>query len=59
MAFEKENETWQKIIDYMIATEDELQLVTNINGYNMEALNDVIYCRTGYHDIEQYEEEEG
>ena len=47
---------WDSIINYGIATDDELQLVTSINGYSVESLNDVIYCRTGYHDIEQFEE---
>ena len=47
---------WDLIINYRIATDEELQLVTSINGYNIESLNDVIYCRTGYHDIEQFEE---
>ena len=47
---------WDKIIEYGIATEEELQLVTSINGYNIEALNDIIDVRTGYHSIEQYEE---
>lgn len=47
---------WNSIIEYGIATDDELQLVTSINGYSVESLNDVIYCRTGYHDIEQFEE---
>ena len=45
---------WDQIKDYDIATEDELQLVTTINGYSIESLNDIIYVRTGYHDIEQY-----
>lgn len=53
------NEIWDKILNYNIATEEELQLVTTINGYNIEALNDIIEVRTGYHDIEQYEECEG
>ena len=30
---------WDFIINNEIATEDELQLITNINGYNKEALN--------------------
>ena len=47
---------WEKIVEYGIATEDELQLVTDIVGYNLEALNDIIYARTGYRDLEQYEE---
>ena len=47
--------TWQSIVNYDIATDAELHLITCINGYNMETLNDVIYVRTGYHDIEQFE----
>lgn len=47
-------EIWDAIIMYGIATEEELQLVTCINGYNEEALNDVVYIRTGYRTIEQF-----
>lgn len=45
---------WDNIISYDIATEQELQLITSINGYNETTLNDVIYVRTGYHTLEQY-----
>lgn len=45
---------WDNILLYEIATEEELQLITSINGYNETTLNDVIYARTGYHTIEQY-----
>lgn len=45
---------WDNILLYKIATEEELQLITSINGYNETTLNDVIYARTGYHTIEQY-----
>jgi len=50
-----------------IVTFKELQLVTNINGYTFNTLNDIIYARTGYRSFEQltdeynegdYEEEE-
>ena len=51
-------ETWEYLIERQIATEDELQLITDINGYNIEALNDVIYARTGYHDLEQLKQYE-
>lgn len=44
---------WDAIIEYGIATEEELLLVTAINGYNEDALNDVIFVRTGYRSIEQ------
>jgi hypothetical protein len=46
------------IIEYWIATEEELQLITNINWYNIDTLNDVLYARTWYHDREQYSESE-
>lgn len=48
---------WDKILDLDIATEEELSLVTSINGYNEESLNEVIYARTGYHSIGQLMEE--
>lgn len=48
---------WETLVDMGIATDEELQLVTSINGYNIDTLNDVIYVRTGYHDIEQLETE--
>jgi len=47
---------WDYIVANEIATEEELKLVTCINGYNEETLNDIIYARTGYHDKEQIEE---
>ena len=50
---------WDRIIELDIATEEELSLVTAINGYNEEALNDIIYVRTGYRSIEQLMEEIG
>ena len=49
---------WDAIIEYGIATEEELSLVTAIDGYNGDALNDVIFVRTGYRNIEQLLEEE-
>ena len=51
-------DTWEYLVEREIATEDELQLITDINGYNIEALNSVIYARTGYHDLEQLKEYE-
>lgn len=50
-------EIWDEIIEVGIVTESELQLITSINGYNIDTLNDVIYARTGYRDIEQLKEE--
>ena len=50
-------EIWDIILETEIATKDELILVTNINGYSIETLNDVIYARTGYRNIEQLVDE--
>ena len=44
---------WDNLIAYEIATEEELQLITSINGYNLEALEDVLYVRTGYRSRDQ------
>ena len=41
------------IVENNIATEDEINLVTDINGWGKDQLNDIIYARTGYHDAEQ------
>ena len=48
---------WDNLIIYEIATENELQLITSINGYNLETLEDVLYCRTGYRSRDQYIEQ--
>ena len=34
-------------------TEAELDLVTTINGFSVETLNDCIYARYGFHNYEQ------
>ena len=49
-------DVWDYLVESQIATKEELTLITNINGYNEQSLNDVIYARTGYHDIEQLQE---
>ena len=48
---------WDYLIDNAIATEEELQLVTDVAGYSVRTLEDVIYARTGYNDLEQLMEE--
>lgn len=50
-------EMWDYLIENNIATEAELQLVTDVCGYNNEALCGVLYSRTGYNDFDQMEEE--
>ena len=52
------SELFERIINDGIATESEVNLVTDIVGYSIETLNQIIYVRTGYRNIEQYEESE-
>jgi chemotaxis regulatin CheY-phosphate phosphatase CheZ len=49
---EKIDQMWDWLLDMGIATEEELQLVTDINGYSLETLNDILFARTGYRDQE-------
>lgn len=48
------NEIYNYMIDYGLVSEETLNIITNINGYEEDTLNDVLYCVSGYHDIEQY-----
>lgn len=52
------HEIWTLIVEYGIATEAEIDLVTDICGYNENTLNNIIYARTGYRNIKQYEDYE-
>lgn len=52
------NDLYNNLIDNGYFTEKELQLITDINGYNIETLNNAIYARYGYRDYKQLTEEE-
>ena len=52
------HELWDYIIDCRIETEDEVALVTSINGTNLEAFESILFSRTGYRDLEQIKMEE-
>lgn len=47
---------WDYIIENDIASEETLKIITSINGYNIETLNDVLYATTGYRSLEQIKE---
>ena len=49
---------WVWLVESEIATDEELKLITGINGYSIETLNDVLFYRTGYHSREQMEGKE-
>lgn len=50
------NELWDTIIDDGIATREECILVCNINGSRDTSLESIMYARTGYRDLNQYNE---
>ena len=54
------NEEIEKMESYLIetgiATEDEVILVTNIKGYNVEAMEDILDVRTGYKHFDQLDD---
>jgi hypothetical protein len=54
----REEKIWDTMVDDGIATDEEIGLVTGINGMTEETLNDILYYRTGYRTIEQYLGEE-
>ena len=47
-------EFYNYLIDYELASNETLEIITAINGYNEETLDDVLYAVSGYHDIKQY-----
>lgn len=50
----KMNETLDLSIQYGMATQEDLELMTCIDGYNVDAFNDIIYAITDdYQLIEQ------
>ena len=49
----KPEDAEQFIYDNGLATESEVRLVCQINGWTIETLNKIINCRTEYQDIDQ------
>ena len=52
----KEQELYDYLVDYGVATEKEIGLVCSINGTNLDSLESILYSRTGYRDLEQIKE---
>lgn len=51
------DELWDKLIDDAGVSEDTLKVVTSINGYNIDTLEDILYATTGFRSFEQLDEE--
>ena len=54
----KMNELWDFITEYEIATENEICLITSINGTNLDTFESILYSRTGYRSLEQIKDME-
>jgi len=52
---EQRDQLWDYLIDNEIASLDTLQVVTNINGYTLDTLEDILYATTGYKSLKQIE----
>ena len=50
-------EMWKTLIEILDVSEETLQIITSINGYNEQTLCDVLYVITGYRTFEQFENE--
>ena len=48
-------EAWETLLE-MGVSEQTLQIVTSINGYNMETMNDILYAHTGERSFEEEED---
>jgi len=49
---------WDLIVNYELATVQSLQLVTRLNGYTLETMEDTLYALTGYHSYDQFMDNE-
>lgn len=51
---DKVDKYYNLLIDSGIVSKEALDLITTINGYSIDTLNDVLYALTGERDIEEY-----
>ncbi len=54
----KTEDLYDYLLETEIATQDEISLVTSINGTNLDSLESILYVRTGYRSLEQIQEME-
>lgn len=51
------DQIYELLIELELFTEEELKLLTYINGFNIQTLEDALYARYGYRDVDQLLEE--
>lgn len=49
-------EAWDTLIINGFATDEELSLISTINGYGLSTLEDVLYARAGFNSFDQLDE---
>ena len=49
---------YEYLIDNELFTQGELDLASNLQGFNIDTMNDCIYARYGYRSLEQMLEED-
>ena len=50
------NTAYDILIDSGIASEETINIVTNINGYTRETMQDILYAATGFRNFDQLDE---
>ena len=56
--YEDANQVWDFLVASGYFTEAELELVTCLNGFRLDVLNDCIFVRFGYRSLQQMLEAE-
>ena len=51
-------EYYDYLIEYLGVNEEVISVVCAINGYNEQSLDDILYVKFGYRDLEQFLEYE-
>lgn len=51
------SDAWDILENELNVSEETLRIVTGINGYSLDTLENILYAVAGYNDFEQYKEE--
>ena len=51
------DEMYDYLVDTVGVSEETVRVVTHINGYSKESMEDILYVVTGYKDFDQYKNE--
>lgn len=50
-------EAWDLLVESGLVSNETLEIITSINGYSEDTLNDVLYVTTGYRNFDQWLED--